>query len=59
MYRGWGGTMSDHEMLCPECDVEHSEWSDAGTTTTGPDSRGVLDLWDCERCGYTLEGVRL
>ena len=51
--------MSDGAMRCPECEVEHSEWTDAGTAATPPGHRGQLDLWDCGRCGYTLEGVRL
>jgi len=48
----------DHLMWCPECDVDHTEWSDAGTAANY-DGRTTLDLWDCDRCGFTLEGVRL
>jgi rubredoxin len=45
-------------MRCPECDVAHSDWTDRGTCANN-DGRTTLDLWECERCGYTLEGVRL
>jgi rubredoxin len=45
-------------MRCPECDVAHSDWTDRGTRANN-DARTTLDLWECERCGYTLEGVRL
>ena len=50
--------VSDGTMRCPECEVEHDEWIDAGTAANY-DGRTTLDLWDCDRCGYTLEGVRL
>jgi len=46
-------------MRCPDCDETHDDWSDAGTAATPPGYRGQYDLWDCERCGFTLEGVRL
>ena len=48
----------DDTMRCPECDVAHSDWKDRGTCANY-DGRTTLDLWECERCGYTLEGVRL
>lgn len=51
--------MSDDTMRCPDCDVAHAEWSDNGTAATPPGNRGHLDLWECGRCGYVLEGVRL
>ena len=46
-------------MLCPRCDVEHDDWGDLGTAPAGPNSPATLDLWECERCDYVLEGVRL
>jgi len=49
---------SDDAMRCPDCGVEHGEWTDAGTAANH-DGRTTLDLWECDRCGYTLEGVRL
>ena len=45
-------------MRCPDCDIAHSEWEDRGTCANH-DGRTTLDLWECNRCGYTLEGVRL
>jgi len=42
-------------MYCPECDVEHAEWADEGTTVNS-DGRTTLDLWECDRCGFVLEG---
>jgi len=48
----------DDTMRCPECDVAHSDWKDRGTCANY-DGRTTLDLWECEHCGYTLEGVRL
>ena len=50
--------MIEHLMYCPECDVEHAEWADEGTTVNY-DGRTTLDLWECDRCGFVLEGVRL
>lgn len=50
--------MIEHLMYCPECDVEHVEWADEGTTVNS-DGRTTLDLWECDRCGFVLEGVRL
>lgn len=49
----------DATMECPGCGDEHDEWEDEGTTPAGPDSPAMVDLWGCERCGYTVEGVRL
>ena len=48
----------DDTMRCPECDVHHAEWTDRGTCANH-DGRTTLDLWECDRCGHTLEGVRL
>ena len=28
-------------------------------TTVNYDGRTTLDLWECDRCGFVLEGVRL
>ena len=50
--------MTDDTTRCAECDVAHAEWEDRGTCGNY-DGRTTLDLWECERCGYTLEGVRL
>ena len=41
----------EHLMYCPE-------WADEGTTVNS-DGRTTLDLWECDRCGFVLEGVRL
>ena len=57
VYRS-GGRVIEHLMYCPECDVEHAEWTDKGTTVNY-DGRTTLDLWECDRCGFVLEGVRL
>ena len=37
---------------------QHVEWADEGTTVNS-DGRTTLDLWECDRCGFVLEGVRL
>lgn len=50
--------MPDAAMFCFGCETAHTEWSDAGTAPNY-DGRTTLDLWDCDRCGYRLEGVRL
>ena len=50
--------MSDWTEKCPDCGDDHDEWTDRGTAANY-DGRTTLDLWECERCGYTLEGVRL
>ena len=50
--------MIEHLMHCLECDVEHAEWTDEGTEVNY-DGRTTLDLWECDRCGFVLEGVRL
>ena len=49
--------MSDG-LRCPDCDEWHEDWMDAGTAPNS-DGRTTLDLWDCNRCGFVLEGVRL
>jgi len=43
---------------CPACDVTHGDWTDRGTVANR-DGRTTLDLWTCELCGFTVEGVRL
>ena len=53
-----GVRVIEHLMYCPECDVEHAEWTDKGTEVNY-DGRTTLDLWECDRCGFVLEGVRL
>ena len=50
--------VSDWTEECPDCGDDHDEWTDRGTAANY-DGRTTLDLWECERCGYTLEGVRL
>ena len=50
--------VSDWAEECPDCGDDHDEWTDRGTAPNS-DGRTTLDLWECERCGYTLEGVRL
>ena len=50
--------MSDWTEKCPGCGDGHDEWTDRGTAPNH-DGRTTLDLWQCGRCGYTLEGVRL
>ena len=48
----------DWAQRCPGCGEDHGDWSDAGTAPNY-DGRTTLDLWECDRCGHTLEGVRL
>ena len=43
--------MIEHLMHC-------LEWTDKGTEVNY-DGRTTLDLWECDRCGFVLEGVRL
>ena len=53
-----GAMTDDWTERCPGCGETHADWTDAGTARNS-DGRTMLDLWDCERCGYTVEGVRL
>jgi len=51
--------MSQNGIDRPSGDVDHDEWKDAGNARVGPNSPATLDLWECQRCDYVLEGVRL
>ena len=50
--------MSDWTEKCPDCGDDHGEWTDRGTAPNS-DGRTTLDLWECERCGFVVGGVRL
>ena len=50
--------VSDWTEKCPDCGDDHDEWTDRGTAPNS-DGRTTLDLWECERCGFVVEGVRL
>lgn len=46
-------------MECPGCEETHTDWSERGSFRAGPDSPAMVDVADCDRCGYTAEVVRL
>lgn len=44
-------------MQCPDCGETHTEWAEDGQhTVDGPYHAGIIQRWECGRCGGIVEG---
>lgn len=51
--------MSEGER-CPGCQELHGDWEKVRDgVVAGPDHRGVIDVFECGRCGEKVEQPRL
>lgn len=48
--------MPDAETECHACGATHADWEKTGShSVDGPHHRGVIEHWECGRCGATAE----
>jgi DNA-directed RNA polymerase subunit M/transcription elongation factor TFIIS len=51
--------MPDPATECHACGEEHADWEQTDTgVVDGPHHQGIIEIWECGRCGETTDIAR-